>query len=148
MPVPCFCPQPVPYPQSFVRPFPPFPQPYPPYPYSPYPQGESCGDAQQTVQQVYNPVTVVVPPADPSQQPVMFMPDVDPWLQYSAPWPSAPPVPPAQTAPQPFYPPPAEPMPLLLPEFSSAPRPDFSPFESAQEQPDLYDQFYRDWYGQ
>ena len=47
--------------------------------------------------------------------------------------------------PQPFTPS-FEPMPLLLPEFSSAPRPNYTPFTAAQEND--YDQFFRDWYGQ
>jgi len=57
---------------------------------------------------------------------------------------------PPAPAPQPFYPPVIEPLPLLLPEFSSAPRPDLTPFafEDDGGSNDLYDQFYRDWYGQ
>jgi hypothetical protein len=39
-------------------------------------------------------------------------------------------------------------MPPLLPEFSSAPRPDLSSFAFEDSSNDLYDQFYRDWYGQ
>jgi len=72
-----------------------------------------------------------------------MMPDPGFWQQYSAPWPQSPPAPFA------FYPPEPEPMPLLLPEFSSAPRPDFPGFETEDDSPiHLYDQFYRDWYGQ
>ena len=165
MPVPCFCPPPVPaFQQPSMPPFQPFPQPYPPMPmpYPPfYPYAEDGGDAQP-VQQVYNPVTVVVPPPDPPQPPVVIMPEADPWVQYGAPpmafpqhmgmpFPSSagPVFPPPQPPPQPFYPPVIEPMPLLLPEISSAPRPDLSAFNFADDGPsDLYDQFYRDWYVQ
>jgi len=110
MPVPCFCPPA--WPQSNVWPqtmpvldFPlPFQQPFQPmqqeYPQTmPFQQPFSQYAPPQPAQQVYSPVTVVVPPA--------------------------------------------EPMPLLLPEFSSAPRPDLSPFGFED-----FDQFYRDWYGQ
>jgi len=110
----------------------PFSQPFPPY--APYPQGiDNSGNIQQAAQQVFSPATAM------ASDPPMVAFGQDPWQQYSAPWPPAPP---------PFTPP-MEPMPLLLPEFSSAPRPDFSPFEAEDDtQIDLYDQFYRDWYGQ
>jgi len=114
-PVPFFSPPPYPFPPSYPPYQQAYPQPYPPY--SPYPQWDDSAP-QPPPQQVYSPVTVVVPPPDPG-----------PWPQYSAPWPPAP-----------FQPPPPEPMPLLLPEISSAPRPDLSSYE--------FDDFYRDWYGQ
>ena len=145
MPVPCFCPPPVP---AFPQPFPQMPQPWPSYP----PTAQAWDDARQPAQQIYSPVTVVMPSSDPpQQQPAVFMPAADPWVQYSAPpsfLPSFPPpyLPepmPPQPFQRPFPPPPVDPMPLLLPEFSSAPRPDLTPFETGD-----YDQFYRDWYGQ
>jgi len=152
---------PMPAPYFSPPPWPPAPQPFPfnSQPYPSYPSYQQWDGAQPPVQ--INPVTVVVPPADPS--PVMMAPDPafyagysgefamppetpyypggDPWLQYSAPWPSAPPMPPA---PPPYSPPPPEPMPPLLPEFSSAPRPDFP----AMQEDAQFDEFYWDWYGQ
>jgi len=128
MPVPCFCPQPMPYPQPvpYAQPMPVFPPqwqpPVQPVPFMPFQEDSFDFD-----------------PA-PSAMPVS-MPDPAYWPQYSTPW-----TPPVSAG---FYPPEPEPMPLLLPEFSSAPRPDFSPFEVDDDDgPSLYDQFYRDWYGQ
>ncbi|MCL2299341.1 MAG: hypothetical protein FWC27_04250 [Firmicutes bacterium] len=79
-------------------------------------------------------------PAPCFSPPPVMMPPPDPWQQYSAPRQPAPPAPPAPPVPPPFTLP--EPLPPLLPEFSSAPRPDFTPFA------DDYDRFCQDWYGQ
>ena len=101
------------------------------------------GNAQQAVQQVYSPITVVMPPDPWAQggapqafpQPYYFMPPVSQAF-------SSPPRP----APPPYHPPAPVPTPPLLPEFSGAPRPDMSAL--AFEGGDLPEQFYRDWYGE
>lgn len=153
MPVPYFCPpqypyaQEAPYPPSY-GPYPqpytgysPYPAPQPSYPPYPWPPNGPGDDAQQAVQQVYSPVTVVVPQQESNPQPYAMppMPQNDPppfmcppphetWWEYS-------PAPAPRPVPQ------QKPMPLLLPEVSSAPHPDYSPFnfEPSQQNDDPYD---------
>jgi len=94
-------------------------------------------DFQQPFQQPYLPM----------QQPFMPMQQEYPQpMPFQQPFPQYAPPQPAQQVYNPVtvvVPPPAQPMPPLLPEFSSAPRPDLSPFAL-----EGFDQFYRDWYGQ
>ncbi len=129
LPVPCISPPPYPYlpmQEAYPPPFrpepympPPYPMPYPqPYP-PPYPQGPS--DETQHTQQVYSPVTVVVPPSEQARDSCNYPPPA-----------------------QPFIPPPPVPPYPLLPEISGAPHPDFSQFQPQADN----DSFFRGWYNQ
>jgi len=149
-PPPCWCPPPFP---SCPPVCPPCPCPEPcflPFPYIPEP-GFIIQPASLTYQAVPMPVPCFCPPAWP--QPMQLypqMPQPMPYPPMQQPYSPYGPHPPGERSSEaPFAPPAMEPMPPLLPAFSSAPRPDLSPFEFADDgQSGLYDQFYRDWYGQ
>ena len=138
-------------------PFPPPPGPFPEPCFMPFPYIPEPNLILQPTIPTYQAVPMPVPCYSPPPWPAYPQPAPQPPPPYPQPWPQYPQYQPgdegsAQQAVQQVTVviPEPQPMPLLLPEFSSAPRPDFSPFETAADEPqiDFFDQFYRDWYGQ